>query len=180
MQIPISFGLARKIVGATAAAILLLLVAAFAFPPRRDLLTTIDIASPPSRVWAVLADTAAYPQWNPHMRLVGRLVQGDVIEHVEIDDNDRIVFRPRLLVVRPDRELRWFGRIILPGLLDAEHYFLLRPVGGSTLMTQGEHLSGVALWIFDTGRLRSHFDEMNAALKTRAEQPPAEAAGTPR
>ncbi len=159
-----------RIVGIAAAVTLLLLVTAFAFPTHRDLLTTIYIATPPSRVWAVLADTAAYPQWNPHMRLVGRLVPGGVIEHVEIDGNDRMVFRPRLLVVRPDRELRWCGRFIVPRLLDAEHYFLLRRSGVGTVMIQGEHLRGVALWFLDTDALRSSFDEMNEALKARAEQ----------
>ncbi len=163
-----------KIVGAAA---VILLIAAFAFAPRRDVLTMIDIAAPPMRVWAVLADTAAYPQWSPHMRLVGRLVAGNVIEHVEIDGNDRIVFWPRLLVVRPDRELRWLGQIMLPGVLDAEHFFLLQPAGSGTLVSQGEHLRGVALWFFDTSGLRSRFDEMNVALKIRAERPPAAAAG---
>ena len=162
-----------KILCSTAAATLLMLVAAFAFPPRRDLLTTVDIAASPSRVWAVLADTAAYPQWNPHMRLSGPLVPGRVIEHVEIDGDDRIVFRPRLLAVRPDRELRWQGRLLVPGLLDAEHYVLLRPANRGTLMTQGEHLRGVALWFFDAGTLRGSFDEMNAALKRRVERLPA-------
>ena len=157
-------------------AAVILLVAAFAFAPRRDLLTTIDIAAPPTRVWAVLADTTAYPQWSPHMRLVGHLAVGRAIEHVEIDGNHRMVFRPRLLTVRPDRELRWLGRVMVPGLLDAEHYFLLQPAGSGTLVTQGEHLHGVALWFFDPDALRSSFDAMNAALKRRAEQPQAKAA----
>ncbi len=128
----------------------------------------------------MLTDTAAYSQWNPHMRLVGPLVQGRVIEHVELDGSDRTVFRPRLLVVRPDRELRWLGRIMLPGVLDAEHYFLLRSTGSGTLMTQGERLRGVALWFFDAGGLRPRFDEMNAALKARAEEPQADTAGARR
>ena len=129
-------------------------------------------------MWAVLANTAAYPQWNQHMRLAGQLEPGQVIEHVEIDGNDRIVFRPRLLVVRPDRELRWRGLLCVPGLLDAEHYFLLQRAEHGTLMTQGEHLRGVALWFFDAGALRARFDEMKAALKRRVERLPA--AGTSR
>lgn len=172
MQIPGSLPRRVKILGSSAVATLLPLVAAFAFPPRRDLLTTVDIAAPPPRVWAVLADIAAYPQWNPHMRLAGQLAPGRVIEHVEIDGNDRIVFRPRLLVVRPDRELRWRGRLLVPGLLDVEHYVLLRPAERGTLMTQGEHLRGVVLWFFDADTLRASFDEMNAALKRRVEQLP--------
>ena len=169
-----------KIIGIAAAAILLLLITVFAFPPHRNLLTAINIAASPSHVWAVLTDTPSYPHWNPHMRPIGRLAPGSVIEHVEIDGNDRIVFRPRLLVVQPDRELRWLGRIIMPGVLDAEHFFLLQPAGSGTLMRQGEHLRGFALWFFDTGGLRSQFDEMNAALKARAERPPAEAAAVRR
>ena len=159
-----------KILGSAAVAILLLLAVAFGFPPSRDLVTTIDIAAPPSRVWAVLADTAAYPRWNPHMRLIVRLVPGKVIEHVEIDGDDRIVFHPRLLAVRPDRELRWLGRILVPRLLDADHEFLLRPVGTGTLLTQREQLRGVALWFLDTGGLRRQFEETNAALKAWAER----------
>ena len=175
MRIPVSSGPAMRIVGTAAAVTLLLLVTAFVFPPRRDLLTTIDIAATPARVWAVLADTTAYPQWNPHMRLIGRLEPGHVIEHVEIDGDDRMVFRPRLLVVRPDRELRWLGRVMVPGLLDAEHYVLLQPSGTGTLLTQGEHLRGPALWFFDAGGLQRGFAEMNAALQGRAEQPPVDA-----
>ncbi len=159
-----------KIAGTAAAVILLLLVTAFACAPRHDLVTTIRIAATPSQVWDVLTDTAAYPQWSPHMRLVGRLAPGSVIEHVEIDGNDRTVFWPRLLVVRPDRELRWLGRIAMPGVLDAEHFFLLQPSRRSTLMTQGEHLHGIGLWFFDPDALRSSFDEMNAALKMRVQQ----------
>ncbi len=173
MQIPGLPPRRVKILVSAAAAILLLLVAAFAYPPRRDLLTTVDIAAPPSHVWAVLADTALYPQWNPHTRLSGPLVPGRVIEHVEVDGDDRTVFRPRLLVVRPDRELRWRGRLSVPGLLDAEHYFLLQRAEHGTLMTQGEHLRGVALWFFDADALRGSFDETNAALKRRVEQLPA-------
>ena len=112
------------------------------------------------------------------MRLTGQLVPGQVIGHVEIDGNDRTVFRPRLLAVRPDRELRWRGRLSVPGLLDAEHYLLLRPAGRGTRLTQGEHLRGVALWFFDAGALRGSFDEMNAALKRRVERlPVADASG---
>ena len=72
-------------------------------------------------MWAVLADTAAYPLWNPHM-----LVRGGVIEDVKTNGDGRMVFRPRLLAVRPGRELRRLEHVMLPGLLDAEDGFFLR------------------------------------------------------
>ena len=49
MQVPVPSRMAMKI-AAPVAAIPLLLVAAFAFAPHRDRLTTIDIAAPPARV----------------------------------------------------------------------------------------------------------------------------------
>lgn len=153
------------------AAILPLLVAAFASPPRRVLLTTIDMAAPSSRVRAVLADTAAYGQWNPFMRLSGRLAPGQVIEHVEIHGGDRTVFHPKLLAVRPDRELRWFGRVAVPGVLDAEHWFLLRPHDAGTRPTQGERLRGLAVCALDIDGLRQRFAAVNTALRARAERP---------
>lgn len=80
------------------------------------------------------------------------------------------VFRPTVLVARAGQELRWRGRVLLPRLFDAEHYFLLRPEGTATIFTQGEHVRGVALWFFDVAELVPGFQAMNAALKARAER----------
>ena len=41
---------------------------------------TIEIAAPPEQVWAVLADLASYPDWNPVYREVyGQLTPGNKI-----------------------------------------------------------------------------------------------------
>ena len=142
----------------------------FAFPPRRDLVTTIDIAALAARVWSVLTDTADYPAWNPDMVLKGALVPGQVIEHDEGHGSDRMVFHPTIVTATPERELAWLGHVGPPRILDALHYFRLQPVGGHTLFTQGEHLRGVLLLGFDSDQLLPGFEAMNAHLKARAEQ----------
>ena len=137
--------------------------------PRSDILTTIEIAAPPSSVWAVLTDPDDYPAWNPMIAgLRGRLARGEVIEHIEGYGADRTIFWPMVLVADRDRELRWRGHLWgIPGLFIGEHYFLLRPTPHGTLFTQGEHLSGALLWLFDPRELVPAFEAMNVALAAR-------------
>jgi hypothetical protein len=158
-----------KILAAIAVLALIGAALGFAFPPERDVITTITIAAPPAQVWKVLTDTAAYPAWNPGMVLVGALAVGNVIEHDEGHGPRRMVFHPTIMTVAPDRALAWRGHMGPPRVFDALHYFTLAPQNGGTLFTQGEHLTGVALWLFDTRQMVPGFQAMNAALKARVE-----------
>jgi hypothetical protein len=97
-------------------------------------------------------------------------VPGSVIENRVGHGREQQVFRPTVLVARAGQELRWRGRILVPRLFDAEHYFLLRTEGTATILTQGEHVRGVALWFFDMAELVPGFQAMNTALKARAER----------
>ena len=114
-------------------------------------------------------DTGHYSQWNPNMRLTGSLVPGATIKNVEGRNDDQMTFWPTVLVVRPNQELRWLGHYKMPGIFDAEHFFLLQPKGAGTVLTQGESFHGVALWLYDVQPLLPNFVELNRALKARAE-----------
>ena len=159
-----------KLACAIAAPLVVALCLAFAFAPQRDIVTQVAIAAPPSRVWAVLTDTAAYPEWNTQTALSGELTPGSVIENRVGQGREQLVFHPTVLVARPGQELRWRGRVLVPRLFDAEHYFLLRPQGAATILTQGERLRGVALWFLDLAGLAPGFEAVNVALKARAER----------
>ena len=112
-----------------------------------------------------------YRDWNPDMRLTGSLVPGATIKHVEGHGDEEMTFRPTVLAVRPEQELRWLGHYGMPGLFDVEHYFLLRPQGAGTRFTQGETFQGMALWFYDVQQLLPRFVALNEALKSRAERP---------
>jgi hypothetical protein len=163
-------GATLRLLAAILASVIMAIAAALALAPRQDVLTSIDIAAPPDRVWAVLTDTAAYPAWNPGMMLKGALNPGTTIENDEGEGAGRMVFHPVIVAATPNTVLSWRGHLGPPRVLDVLHYFTLAPLGTGTRFTQGEHLRGVVLWMWDWRQLVPRFQAMNAALKARVER----------
>jgi hypothetical protein len=108
----------------------------------------------------------------PH--LSGTLASGERLQvRIEPPGGAAMTFRPTVLAVEPGRELRWIGRLLLPGLFDGEHQFEILPLGpGRVRFVQQERFTGVLVPLFARsldGHTRRGFEAMNAALKTRAE-----------
>jgi hypothetical protein len=141
----------------------------------RRIETGIEIDAPPSRVWTLLTDFARMPVWNPFIKSIsGNLTQGARLSvYIAPPGKSGMRFKPTVLTVRPERELRWLGHLLFSGIFDGEHYFLLEPIDESrTRLTQGEEFSGLLVG-FLSGTLSATeqgFRAMNAALKHRAEQ----------
>ncbi|WP_369253972.1 SRPBCC family protein [Geodermatophilus amargosae] len=139
------------------------------------LTTEVHIAALRERVWAELTDLRAYPEWNPFIvRAEGDVVRnGRLSLRMQPVGGRALTVRPRLLEVAPARELRWLGRLGLPGLMDAEHVFRLEPSGSGTRLVQEETFRGVLVPLvartLDRGTLPA-FEAMNQALKERAER----------
>ena len=54
-----------------------------------------------------------------------------------------MTFRPTVLKVEPNREFRWLGHLLVPGLFDGEHSFTIEPLGESRVrFTQREIFTG--------------------------------------
>jgi hypothetical protein len=146
-----------------------------------ELIHEIEIDASPAAVWTVLADTAAYGEWNPFVRrLSGDLRPGAKLE-VEIapPGGRAMTFEPTVLAAEPGVELRWLGRFLLPGLFDGEHSFLLEPLaGGRTRFTQSERFSGVLVRLLakTLDKTQLGFEQMNDALKLQVETRKTDAA----
>lgn len=155
-----------------AATALAAVASAFVFAPRAEIVTETRIAAPPSRVWALLGNPDSYQDWNPFLvRMEGEMIEGSRLANtMRPSGGGDMTFRPVLLKVTPDRELRWLGRLFVPRIFDGEHYFLLEERDGGTSLVHGERFRGIALWFIDVERFRSDFEAMNAALKRRVEQ----------
>jgi hypothetical protein len=139
--------------------------------PASHLRTEVFIQASTPTVWGVLADTARYPEWNPFIRkLDGPLVAGGrIAATIQPLGRRAMTFRPTLLRVDPERELRWLGRFVVRGLFDGEHVFRLVPEGSGTRLIHEELFGGFLLRLMDIETFRPSFEAMNDALKTRAE-----------
>lgn len=140
-----------------------------------EILTDIEIEASAGRVWEVLTDFAAYPEWNPLVRAVrGTVSPGTRPEvHARLWNLVTISFRPTVLVAEAGRELRWRAHFLFPALLAALHSFAVEPLGERRVrFIQREVYSGVfkplALLLIASSNRRG-FAAMNQALKTRAE-----------
>jgi hypothetical protein len=141
----------------------------------RQIATQIEIDAPTHRVWPVLIDFPHYSEWNSFIRSIeGEPIVGNRIR-VSIQPPGRrpIWFRPVLLKVEPEHELRWRGRLFLPGLFDGEHSFVLEPLSRDrTLLRQCERFSGVLvplIWNSLEDPTRRGFEALNESLRQRTE-----------
>ncbi len=142
----------------------------------KELYSEIEIQATDEKVWQVLTDFASFPQWNPFMRrAAGELKKGAKLEvYIQPPGASGTTFRPTVLEADPKRELHWIGHLLIPGLLDGEHILTIEPLSENCVrFVQRETFTGVLVPLF-AGSLAADtqrgFEEMNRALKARAEQ----------
>jgi hypothetical protein len=141
----------------------------------KELHSEIDIQASDERVWQLLTDFASFPQWNPFiLRASGEPKTGTRLEATIQPSSARgMTFRPTVLKAEPKRELRWLGHLLIPGLFDGEHSLTIQPLEANRVrFVQHEIFRGILVPLFahslDTDTRRG-FEEMNQALKMRAE-----------
>lgn len=140
-----------------------------------EVLTRIEIDCSVEGVWATLIDFHAYPAWNPFIKKIcgephvgGKLnltIAAPYLATRRLDVN--------VLAVRKHEELTWLGTLWRLGILDGHHSIFLRRLGANrTELVHSEKFSGLLVPfvapILYLG-MRSGFNSMNEALKTRVE-----------
>jgi hypothetical protein len=130
--------------------------------------TTIQLPASPSKVWSVLTDFAAYPEWNPFITLAS----GDwAVGNTVVITAGGMGFKPKVLTFKPGEELRWKGKLLFNGIFGGEHYFLITDKGdGTSSFEHGEYFSGLlvpALRRKLKTETQAGFEKMNEALLQR-------------
>jgi hypothetical protein len=143
----------------------------------KQLRAEINIDAGPDRVWQVLTDFDRYSEWNPFMTEAHgtAAARQRLTIRMQPTVGRAMTFRPTVLEAVPGRRLRWLGRLFVPGLFDGEHNFTIEPLDEDRVrLIQQEDFRGLLVpvlsrWL-DRGTLPA-FEQMNRALKRRAEQP---------
>jgi hypothetical protein len=137
--------------------------------------TSIHIAAPRDRVWALLADFAGYDRWNP----LCQQMRGDCAEGARVRfglalGRVRAPITVEITTLVPGRELRWTGpgSKLLRRVASGEHFFVLHDRDGGTYLEHGEvfrGVLGVGRWLGGEKLLAPSYEALNRALKAEAE-----------
>ncbi len=138
-----------------------------------DFSITVDIAAPPDRVWAVMADVERWPEWTPTVTRIERLDRGPLAA-----GSRARIRQPKLPTaiwevteLREGRSFIWVTRS--PGVLVTARHGV-EPVGQGTRATLSVGFSGPLGWLVArlTGGLNNRYLALEAqGLRTRSMRP---------
>jgi hypothetical protein len=142
----------------------------------KEIKTEILINTTPEKVWNILTDFDKYPNWNPFIKsITGNVAVGNKIAaRIEPPEANGMTFKPKILAFETNKELRWIGHLLFPGLFDGEHKFeLIDNKNGTTTFRQSEKFGGILVPLFKKmldENTTNGFNLMNRKLKELAEQ----------
>jgi hypothetical protein len=117
----------------------------------KEIKTEILINASPEKVWKVFTDFHNYSKWNPFILSISGIAEvGNKIKVQLLPPGTKgMTFKPTVLVMQPQKEFRWLGHLLFPGLFDGEHRFELIDNGnGTTTFKQSETLKGILVIFF--------------------------------
>ena len=133
--------------------------------------TNITINSSLSIIWEILMDFENYPNWNPFIKEISKY-DNKMLVKVQPVNSKVMVFKPKLIKQENNKEFRWKGKLLINGIFDGEHYFILEKINDNTTkFIQGENFTGILVPIFKKtlNNTKKGFILMNKALKLKAE-----------
>ncbi len=141
----------------------------------KEIYTEIEINSSVEEIWNILTNFDNYPNWNPFMKQInGELQEGSKIQvTIKPYNSGSIVYKPRILELKPEEKIKWLGITGIPHLFDGEHSLILKKIDeNKVLFIQKEKFTGILVPIL-TGLLRNteiSFKMMDEALKKEVEK----------
>jgi hypothetical protein len=140
-----------------------------------EIMTKVLINAPVSKVWGILMRFDNYDQWNPFIKDVsGKLMNGEKIRvRFKLSGVREIGINSKVIVYRPERELRWKKKILMRWIFTSVHIFELKQEqDGNTAFSQRGRYKGILYSLFFkryAHKAKEGFELMNLKLKELAE-----------
>lgn len=141
----------------------------------RTLETEIEMNAGAEAVWSVLMDFEKYPKWNPFVRSIsGEAKEGSTITvYIKPERGMGMTLTPKVVAAEANRRFAWKGKLGFGGIFDGHHEFIIEGnEDGKVRFIHREGFTGLLVpifWPMLEKNTRRGFEEMNAALKKRAE-----------
>lgn len=132
---------------------------------------TRTIDAPADRIWALLTDAPAYPEWNPAvLGIEGTIALGEKLALRSIA-NPKRTFKLRVTEMEAPQRMVWSGGMPL-GLFQGVRTYSLTPTGGGTEFTMVEEYSGLLEPMISKSipDLTDSFEKFADGLKDTAER----------
>jgi uncharacterized protein YndB with AHSA1/START domain len=128
----------------------------------------IDIDAPPTRVWALLVNAPAWPQWDPDITQVSITQPLSPGTRFTWSEGSSTI-HSQVQLFEPEQRLGWTGTALTA---KAVHQWRLTPMAGShTLVTIDESMDGPLMaTLFSSSQLADSAHNWLASLKRAAEQ----------
>ena len=133
------------------------------------------VDSTPEKIWSVLTNFKEYENWNPFMiKIIGDAKLGSKIEvQIQTVKGKKRTYKPIITKFEINKELRWKGKSLLPGIFDGERIFIIEKSAHTKVsFLHKEIFKGLGVKLIGSKLdedLGESFKKMNIALKTRAE-----------
>ncbi|MEE4177904.1 MAG: SRPBCC domain-containing protein [Bacteroides sp.] len=142
----------------------------------KEIRTQISIKAAPEKIWNILMDFEGYSAWNPFITSIkGEKKPGEKLDvTIHPPEAKAMRFKPRVLTLTQNKELRWSGKMIASFMFQGEHFFILQPnERGTTDFIHGEKFSGITVPLMKKmlEKTREGFELMNQELKLVSERP---------
>jgi len=138
-----------------------------------EIRTEIEVEGTAQEVWDTLTDFESYSEWNTgFVKAEGRAAVGETLHITFSQKADKTMdMHPTVLVADPGHELRWLGRLVMPGIFDGEHRFEINETEpGRVTFVQSERFRGVLVPFVRKmieGNTLSMLERVNADLAKR-------------
>ena len=141
----------------------------------KNIQTEIMINADVSTVWNVLLDFEKHPGWNPFIKSIKgeQKVGKKLTVTIKPPEGNGMTFKPKILVIEPNKEFRWKGKLGINGIFDGEHYFILEQLNkNQTKFIHGEKFSGILVLLMGNmlEKTKEGFQLMNEAIKKECEK----------